>query len=110
VQRVEVFQLHEEILAVPGWVSLTPRLKLEQIYFTHRSWSFGRSLLLKDEELKDVLSLCCAQKCLESEESCEGKEANECMRVSLSLFYKLRFVYLSLYFYLFLSSTYLSKP
>ena len=37
------------------------------------------------------------------EESCEGKEANECMRVSLSLFYKLRFVYLSLYFYLFLS-------
>jgi hypothetical protein len=43
------------------------------------------------------------------EESCEGKEANECMRVSLSLFYKLRFVYLSLYFYLFLSSTYLSK-
>jgi hypothetical protein len=44
------------------------------------------------------------------EESCEGKEANECMRVSLSLFYKLRFVYLSLYFYLFLSSTYLSKP
>ena len=44
------------------------------------------------------------------EESCEGKEANECVRVSLSLFYKLRFVYLSLYFYLFLSSTYLSKP
>ena len=44
------------------------------------------------------------------EETCEGKEANECMRVSLSLFYKLRFVYLSLYFYLFLSSTYLSKP
>ena len=44
------------------------------------------------------------------EESCEGKEANECMRVSLSLFYKLRFVYLSLYFYHFLSSTYLSKP
>ena len=44
------------------------------------------------------------------EESYEGKEANECMRVSLSLFYKLRFVYLSLYFYLFLSSTYLSKP
>ena len=44
------------------------------------------------------------------EESCEGKEANECMRVSLSLFYKLRFVYLSLYFYFFLSSTYLSKP
>ena len=44
------------------------------------------------------------------EESREGKEANECMRVSLSLFYKLRFVYLSLYFYLFLSSTYLSKP
>jgi hypothetical protein len=44
------------------------------------------------------------------EESCEGKEANECMRVSLSLFYKLRFVYLSLYFYLFLSSTYLSNP
>ena len=44
------------------------------------------------------------------EERCEGKEANECMRVSLSLFYKLRFVYLSLYFYLFLSSTYLSEP
>ena len=44
------------------------------------------------------------------EERCEGKEANECMRVSLSLFYKLRFVYLSLYFYLFLSSTSLSKP
>ena len=32
------------------------------------------------------------------------------MRVSLSLFYKLRFVSLSLYFYLFLSSTYLSNP
>jgi hypothetical protein len=44
------------------------------------------------------------------EESCEGKEANECVRVSLSLFYKLRFVSLSLYFSLFLSSTYLSKP
>ena len=44
------------------------------------------------------------------EESCEGKETNECMRVSLSLFYKLHFVYLSLYFYLFLSRTYLSKP
>ena len=44
------------------------------------------------------------------EERCEGKEANECMRVSLSLFYKPRFVYLSLYFYLFLSSTYLYKP
>ena len=44
------------------------------------------------------------------EESCEGKEANECVRVSLSLFYKLRFVSLSLYFYHFLSSTYLSKP
>jgi hypothetical protein len=57
--------------------------------------------------------LCVARKNVsrvkERRESCEGKEANECMRVSLSLFYKLRFVYLSLYFYLFLSSTYLSK-
>ena len=42
-------------------------------------------------------------------ESAREKRRTMCVRVSLSLFYKLRFVSLSLYFYLFLSSTYLSK-
>jgi hypothetical protein len=45
-------------------------------------------LLLKDEALRDVLSLCCAQKCLESEgmkRELRGKRG-ERMYACLSLF------------------------